>query len=298
MRKLLSLVLVGSSLSYGVFGQLKKQFSIENTEQCEQVLLTLKAITGNCFIRPSQNDDILNIYSNQDLEEYAHSFSNEISGKTCLVKLHVQQDNQSGVGHKISYKVLGAEAASTDKFWKVYLSDSKPYSLDLDYGLGNANVDLSGLAIKKFKINTGSADVNIAYSSGIENKVDMDTFMVKVDVGSVTVKQVDLTRSKVVLADVGFGNLSLDFGAMPERGNRIKGTVGAGNLVIALPSQEVPVLVKITDSWLCSVNLCKSLKKISDNTFANAAYSQNAKNALIFDLDVSMGKIIFKDKAN
>jgi len=261
MHKLLSLILVGSTLACNVFGQLKKQFSIENMAQCEQVALSLKAKTGNCFIRPSQNNDILNIYSNQDLEEYAHSFSNEISGKTCIVKLQLQQDNENGVGHKISYKVLGAEAASTDKFWKVYLTDSKLYSLDLDYGLGNANVDLSGLAIKKFKINTGSADVNIAYSSGMENKVDMDTFMVKVDVGSVTVKQLDLTRAKIVLADVGFGNLSLDFSNMPSNGNKVKGSVGAGNLVIALPDQNVAVLVKITDSWLCSITMSKNLKK-------------------------------------
>jgi hypothetical protein len=37
------------------------------------------------------------------------------------------------------------------------------------------------------------------------------------------------------------------------------------------------------------------LKKIGENTFANAAYSKNSKDALTFDLDVSMGKIIFKE---
>ena len=290
------LMVVGSCLAITALGQLKKQFSIENSESCDQIELSLKAKTGNCFIRPSQNQDILNIYSNQDLEEYAHSFSNEVKGKVCMIKLNLQQDNQSGVGHKISYKVLGADAVSADKFWKVYLTDSKPYSLDLDYGLGNANVDLSGLAIKKLKINTGSADVNIAYNSGLENKVEMDTFSVQVDVGSVTVKQLDLTRSKVILADVGFGNLSLDFGTKALQRNRIKGSVGAGNLIISLPDESVPVVVRITDSWLCSIHLCKSLKKVSENTFANAAYVQDPKNAMIFDLDVSMGKILFKDK--
>ncbi len=290
------LMVVGSCLAITASGQLKKQFSIENSESCDQIELSLKAKTGNCFIRPSQNQDILNIYSNQDLEEYAHSFSNEVKGKVCMIKLDLQQDNQSGVGHKISYKVLGADAVTADKFWKVYLTDSKPYSLDLDYGLGNANVDLSGLAIKKLKINTGSADVNIAYNSGLENKVEMDTFSVQVDVGSVTVKQLDLTRSKVILADVGFGNLSLDFGTKALQRNRIKGSVGAGNLIISLPDESVPVVVRITDSWLCSIHLCKSLKKVSENTFANAAYVQDPKNAMIFDLDVSMGKILFKDK--
>jgi hypothetical protein len=42
--------------------------------------------------------------------------------------------------------------------------------------------------------------------------------------------------------------------------------------------------------------LSNSLKKIGENTFANAAYSKKtAKDALSFDLDVSMGKIVFKE---
>jgi hypothetical protein len=171
-----------------------------------------------------------------------------------------------------------------------------PYSLDLDYGLGNANVDLAGLSISKLKINTGSADVNVSYSSDMQNKVDMDTFYIKVDMGSLTARQLNLTRSKLVLADVGFGNMLLDFSDKSNMGHRVKGTVGAGNLIIHLPANEVPVIVRITDSWLCSVSLSHNLKKIGDNTFANAAYSKNPKGALSFDLDVSMGKIVFKDK--
>ena len=81
--------------------------------------------------------------------------------------------------------------------------------------------------------------------------------------------------------------------------NKVKGSVGAGNMVILLPSDDVPVLVKISESWLCSVNLCKSLKKIGTDTYANAAFSnKNSKDAITFDLDVSLGKIIFKEKAN
>jgi hypothetical protein len=74
--------------------------------------------------------------------------------------------------------------------------------------------------------------------------------------------------------------------------------VGAGNLVIILlPSDETPVLgqdqgflaLQCKNAWI-------NLKKTSANTFANAAYTKNPKNALTFDLDVSMGNIIFKEK--
>ena len=266
---------------------------MEKTENCNFVELKLSTKTGNCFIRPSKNEDILNIYSNQDLVEYAHSFSNELKGATCKVNLSLDQAAERGVSQKISYRVFGSDERPSDKFWKVYLSESIPYSLELEYGLGNANVDLSGLSIQKLKIYTGSADVNISYNGG-ENKIDMDTFRVKVDMGSLTARQLNLARSKVVVADVGFGNMFLDFSDKPTVNNHVIGSVGAGNLVIQLPADEVPVMVTINDSWLCSINLSRTLKKIAPNKYANEAYSKNSKNALVFDLDVSMGKIVFK----
>jgi hypothetical protein len=62
-----------------------------------------------------------------------------------------------------------------------------------------------------------------------------------------------------------------------------------------MPSDETPVLVKIHDSWLCSVKMPASLVKIDENTFANASYSKDPKSGLTFDLDVSMGSIVFKE---
>jgi hypothetical protein len=126
----------------------------------------------------------------------------------------------------------------------------------------------------------------------------MDTLYVKADLGSVNVKNINMSRSRHLIADVGFGNMSLDFSGQPVVANNVKGSVGAGNLVIVLPDRAVPVIVRVRDSWLCSVTMAKSLKKISNNTFANEAYSKNPKNALSFDLDVSMGKIIFKEGVN
>lgn len=288
---------VGSTFVVNSFGQIKKQFSVEDREQVKKIELRLSTKTGNCYIRPSQNADLLTIYSNQDTEDYGHVFHNEIKGSIANVSLSLEQEGRRGVGQKISYQVFGGDERPTDKFWKVYLTENKPYSLALDYGLGNANIDLSGLSIQQLKIKTGSADVNLFYGSGIENQIEMDTFFVKVDMGSLSVKQLNLARSRVVMADVGFGNIMLDFSDKPTNSNHVKGSVGAGNLVIMLPSPETPVMVKINNSWLCSLDLCKSLKRISENTFANQAYSHGSKNALTFDLDVSLGNIVFKDKS-
>jgi hypothetical protein len=297
MQKSFWLTVCGIAIVGAAVGQIKKQFTVENTQACETIKLHLKANSGNCYIKPSQSPEILNVFSNQDESSYSHNYRKELHGKTCEVYLNLEEVHSEGIGQAISTKMFGnAEKPTANKLWKMYLTDSKPYFLELNYAVGNAQIDLSGLAIKKLKINTGSADVNVGYTS-LENQVDMDTFYVKVDLGSLNVKNLNLSRTKYMVADVGFGNMMLDFSNTPLVANKIKGSVGAGNLVIILPSSQTPVLVRVMDSWLCSVKVPGSLKKINENTFANAAYTKEAKNALVFDLDVSMGSILFKESS-
>lgn len=297
MLKTAVLAMAGVLAAGVTLGQLKKQFAVENQGQCTSVQLNLKAKTGNCIVTSGPTTELLNFYSNQELEEYAHTFSNEVRNAICYVKLALEHEGGTHVSKKISYQVLGREDnAGGEKLWKLYLSDEKPYSLDLDYGLGNANVNLSGLAISRLKINTGSANVSVSYDDGAENKVDMDTFYVKVDLGNLKVHHLNLSRSKYVVAEVSFGNMLLDFSNTPIVIPVVKGSVGAGNMVIVLPEESVPVRVTINDSWLCSMKLSRSLKKTGESTYTNAAYARNPKKALLFDLDVSMGKIVFKEK--
>lgn len=296
MQKIFGLTLLGVTLTGLAMGQIKKQFSVEDNASSEKIKLTIRANSGTCFLKPSHNPEILSVFTNQDADQYSHQFKKEVNGKVCEIQLSLEEGQSAGFSQTISNKVFGAERPEQDKFWKMYLTDAKPYLLDLNYGMGNANIDLSGLAVQNLKINTSSADVHIGYHSGLENRIEMDTFFVKVDMGTVNAKNLSLAKPKYVFANVGFGNVMLDLSTAPVVSNYIKGSVGAGNLVIILPPGETPVLVKIKDSWLCSVRMTRSLKKIDENTFANAAYSKDAKNALTFDLDVSMGNIVFKDR--
>ena len=296
MVRLLSLAFVCSGLSMGALAQLKNQFTVENQAAYEKVDLDMTAKTGNCFIRSGQNPDVLNIYSNLEPEDYRHSFSTEVKGSLCQIRLVLEQEDQSGMGKKLSEHVWGGAEKSAEKFWRVYLSNNKPFSLNFENGLGNTSIDLAGLSVSRLKVNSGSANVNIFYSSPVQNKIDMDTFFVKVDVGSLTARNMTLSRSKTIIADIGFGDAFLDFSEASDFSRSIIGSVGFGDLVILLPFTEVPVLVKINETFLCNVNLGKSLKKIGENTFASASYTPDSKNTLTFDLDVSVGKIVFKEK--
>ncbi|HET9054900.1 MAG TPA: hypothetical protein VFM90_12035, partial [Cyclobacteriaceae bacterium] len=197
-KKNLGLTVLAVAMAGMSFGQIKKQFSVEDAPSCEKIKLTLKANSGTCFIKPSHNSEILNVFSNQTAESYSHQFVKEINGTVCQVMLSLEETRSESFSQTVSSRVFGSEKPEQEKFWKMYLTDAKPYALELNYGIGRANVDLSGLAIKTLKINTGSADVNIGYHTGLENLVEMDTFFVKVDMGSVNAKNLSLARTKYV----------------------------------------------------------------------------------------------------
>lgn len=296
MQRHYALVVIGLALPLTLSGQIKKQFSVEDHPHCKAVQLRLKANTGTCYIKPSDGPEILSMYSNQDPSAYGHQFVKEIKGNRCNVLIAIEETGKGGFGQTISTQLFSSEKPANETFWKVYLSQHKPYRLALNYALGQATIDLSGLSIENFRLLSGSSNVTVGYPTGMENKVLMDTFYVKVELGTVTVNNLNLSRASHVIADVGFGNLTLDLSNKPLIAQTVRGSVGAGNLTIILPDETIPLMVKIKDSWLCSVKTVRTLKKTSEGTYTTAAYSPDASNALVFDLDVSMGNIIFREK--
>ena len=108
--------------------------------------------------------------------------------------------------------------------------------------------------------------------------------------------EVGRSNARYVFANVGFGDLFLDFSEGTETRCDVKASVGAGDLVIAIPTDHTPVLVKVRSSMLCQVKLASSFEEIEDDIYVNEYYKPDARNLLTFKVDASMGNIIFKEK--
>lgn len=278
------------------WAQIKKQFSVNGDSRVERVDLRFDVNNGQCSIKAGESDELITVYSNQDYDNYSHKFTKETHGKVCHVNLALEDDRSEGFGQTISSRVFGNRHEGPNKIWRVYLNRHQVYDLNLKYGIGKADIDLSGISVENVKIHTGSADINIGYFSEEGNMAEMDTFYVKVDMGSVAVRKLDMAKSKYVKADVGFGDLLLDISGKEFMTGEIIGSVGAGNMFIILPSSDQPTMIKVRDSWLCKVRLPDGFEKSAPNTYINKAYASNSTDPLVFNLDVSMGKIFFKQR--
>jgi nitrogen fixation protein len=280
-----------SSISYG---QLKKFYSLKGCSGYDTVNFSLEASAGNCLLKSDHSESgTLNIYGNPDLEKVNPSFKANVSNNTCKVNLALQEFKSTSLGDGIMFAMLGGAETLENNYWKILFDTEMIYKLDLNYGFGNADVDLSGTTVKDLKIRSGSADVRVDYSTREANPIAMDTFMVKVDMGSLVAKNIDCANAEHVIANIGFGKALLDFSQPAKKKCTVKASVGAGNLDIYIPEKDVPVIIYVKDSPLCGMKLAHGFEQVEKNVFVNMGYSASAPNLLTFDLDVAMGNVAF-----
>lgn len=287
-----SLILAVSTVS----GQVRKHFSVENTREFKQIHINYSNSSGVSYIGPVDETYAITVYGNKDIDEYVHDFDKKVESKTCYIDLKIDEKSPDGFNQSISNSFFSSSKSNDEAIWKVFFTEDKPYDLNLNFGIGDAMIDLSGLSISNMKINTGSADVRIAYMNEIPNPIVMDTFHIKADLGSLNIHQTLNTRAKVIVADVGFGNVFMDLTDRVLTSGSIIASVGAGNFEVVVPKSETPIKIRLTNSLLCQVKLPKRFTAIDSDTYVTESYDEDAENKLEFDIDVSLGSILFKEK--
>ena len=274
----------------------QKHFSIDKSDDFDKVVVKFQTHGGRCYVSPKTQDQTLKIYSNKKFEEFNHQFDKHIEDRVYYIDVDAYDKEVETVGQSISMKVFNESNDYEEHVWKLMLSKDTPVDLDLTYGLGDAFIDLSGLGVQNLKVKTGSADVRLDYISEDPNWIDMDTMQVAVDLGTLVLRNLSKARAKNIFADVGFGTLSLDLREKSVVASEVNASVGAGDLVVLVSKDNTPIKINISDSYLCRVRLASSFKEIKKNTWVNNSYSPLAENLVTFNVDVSMGNIIFKEK--
>ncbi len=292
MLRVLSVLIVVNTIIQSSFSQNRKVYCLENNDQFDKVILFLKATSNSCLIRPVENNNIISVYTHSPDSVQEPNINTRIDGRTDFV--HIVDDRESGFFMSSMTSRLFKKSPDYNNQWDYYLSNQKPLQLNLDYAIGDAEVELSSLPVERLVISTGNADVKVEYQENMPNLVTMDTLFAKVDMGSLTINRINYANAKYVIADVVFGGLFVDYSQPPEISSKVKASVGAGTLVIGLPeSAHIPVKVTIHDSPLCHVRLPKNFIRTGKNEFINEYYKDNPEKSITFDLDVALGHIHF-----
>lgn len=276
--------------------QTVSSLSFSDNADFDKVRFSLNATDGQCFIEPASETSVMNI------ERFSSNagkpaFEEKIVDRTREISVKLDDQRSKSLSSTLSKRMFSRQAVD-DYTWKVYLADIKPMTLNLTYAVGDTYIDLSGLPVEKLKMHTGSANVKVNYKSNQGNRIPMDTLLIKVDMGTLTAKNLHLSRSGNVIADVGFGSVYMDFKDAQNISTAVMATVGAGKLEVILPSRDIPVKININDSPLCRIKMPSEFIKSNENEFNNQAFEGSSVNYLTFNVDVAVGNIVFKSTSH
>lgn len=276
--------------------QIVKEFVIEEKSGFDLVQLNFSSYKGVADINKMYSANPLLIHSHLSKVNILPDFDYTISNRVLKATLNHSDVERESFGKSLSSKLFASSEGDFDHTWEVGLSDRYSYALDLHFGIGKANLDLSNLKIKKCKITTATADVNLHYMDKGSNLTEMDTLLIKVNMGSVDATNVTHSKAKQLIFDVNYGQINLNFNELPDKGGpcHITATVGAGSVYMALPSPQYPYLIRINSTAMCRTKLPSYLTELGEKTYVSKGYSKDAPNLVTFEVDVSVGSVVLK----
>lgn len=204
-----------------------------------------------------------------------------------LVHKNVESDN---LGKSITSKLFSANT-NFDHTWDLGLGSNFLYDLDFNLGMGKANFDLSQIPVSQLKIKSASSDIMIHYGSDVPNQVEMDTLLVTLNMGTVGVQKANFTNAKIVIIEVSYGKIDLNYSGGLASASQVIAAVSGGSIHLKLPPDSNPVKIRMKNNPMCRTVFPKYLKSIDKETYVTKGYKPSDPRLLEFILDVGVGSV-------
>lgn len=186
-------------------------------------------------------------------------------------------------------KIFGlGESLERENRWRIMLkeADNLPYDLDIEIGLGDADVDLGKMAIEQLKFNCGLSDATLELND--PNPIRMRRLEVDNGMGAFEGVMLGNGNFEQMKVSVGMGSADLDLRGKYTDDADIKVDVGMGSITLKVPN-DMDIRVTVNASPFSSVSL-DGLDKEGKTSYRSKNFGAG-KHTLDFNINVGMGSV-------
>jgi hypothetical protein len=115
----------------------------------------------------------------------------------------------------------------------IALTREVPIDLDLQFGAGEASIDLGGIALRRVALSTGASETRVRFSS--QNPITADQVRIEAGAASVEISGLANTRAERINFQGGVGSTTLDFSGEWTRSATASVQLGIGSVVLRIP---------------------------------------------------------------
>lgn len=249
-----------------------------NTRQYKDLDISISYGLGELIIGPSNKKNTIEgliTYDNRRITPIVKMKSVSSSG---VLTIKTKKDKGKDL---CSYKLK-----DFDNEMEFYFPSQIKTDLFLDFGLGDAKIDLTNISITKLNINCGLSDVNIEINE--RNNVICKSVSIENGLGNLSVSGLGNLAAKKIDINIGLGSADIDF-----RGDRIYDTdinvdVGLGSLDMILP-KKANIKIYVDSSFLSSVDIY-GLKQKKNKLWVSPNWDSRYPT-ITMDVNVGIGSV-------
>ena len=156
--------------------------------------------------------------------------------------------------------------------WRLELTDRVPIDFRMEFGAGEATLDLTGLVMTGLRLETGASSLRIRSSE--PNTGRIGTVSITAGLGSIESESLGNLNFDRMRFEGGLGSYELDLSGALRDGAQIRAEVGLGSLDILVPMQ-VGILAFCEDNFLSSSDLHRFVR-VDDDVYASPNYKQSS----------------------
>ncbi len=167
---------------------------------------------------------------------------------------------------------------------KLQLTREVPLELDLEFGAGNAEIDLSGIALERLELSTGASRTTVNF--GAPNPIQAREIQIEAGAAELTVTGLGNARAERVSFRGGLGETVLDFSGEWAGNVQAKVEMGIGSLRLRIPRDVGVRLAR--RSFLASFDAA-GLERRDDGYYSTSW--NDAVTRLDMDVSAAIGSI-------
>ncbi len=165
------------------------------------------------------------------------------------------------------------------------LSRDVPMEIELDFGSGRADLDLTGLPIRRLEVNTGASESVLRV--GEPNRESMESAEIHVGAADLRVQGLGNLNAREIKVTAGLGSVALELDGEWPREARVSVEVGLGALEIRAPN-ELGVRLRHRASFLASLDLDRF---VADGDVHHSVNWDRAERRVDIEVSAALGSI-------
>ncbi|MCB2210512.1 cell wall-active antibiotics response protein [bacterium] len=276
-RKLTSALVVVLALCV-VIAYAKKRNSFAHTEAlggAEFVELQLDLSIAETSVKAGEDETLVDFSG-----EYDEDFDEptmKVERETDMVYVYLESDDD--------HHHFGGTDDMDGGDYQVLLSPKPEYAIRCDVGLGENNIDLTGLKVKRLELDAGLAETELIVDK--PNEIESDRISIECGLGSLETVKLGHLRFKKLDVDAGMGDVTLDLRGYKGEG-MVDISVGMGSCDIIV-EKGMGIRVYHDGGFLSSIDL-DDMEKVRKDVWETDDYD-TASIKLDIDLSVGMGDV-------